>query len=128
MPGLVLAQLGRDALLYSPDPLAPDFGVRLGNNDNAPAYRTGDTVLVRHRRKGERIQAGADYIFARPSDRQGNQTVVLGHLTRATRTHWQIARYSANNRRLKRADWPTVYVVVGKYNTSNPALTEGART
>jgi hypothetical protein len=50
--------------LYSPDPLAPDFGVLLCNDDMAPAYRKGDTLLVRQRHDGETVEVGAEYLFS----------------------------------------------------------------
>jgi hypothetical protein len=109
--------------LCSPDPLAPDFGVHLVVDQMAPAYRRGDTVLVRALRKGEEVTADADYLFAqRDHTIAGNTPVLLCRLTRITKTLWICERHNAKGVRLSRAEWPVVYVVVGNYCTSNDAL------
>ena len=108
--------------LYSPDPLAPDFGVHLVVDTMEPVYRKGDTVLVRALREGEEVTANDDYLFAQQHHAAGNTRVLLGHLTRITKTLWICEQYDGKGRRLRRADWPVVYVVVGLYRTSNPAL------
>ena len=119
--GATLEPTGRP--LYSPDPLAPDFGVHLCGDDMAPAYRRGDTLLVRALREGEQVTARADYLFAqRDRTLAGNTPVLLGHLARITKTLWVCEQHNAKGRRLSRGEWPTVYVVVGLYRTSNAAL------
>jgi hypothetical protein len=109
--------------LYSPDPLAPDCGVHLCSDGMAPAYRKGDTLLVRTLREGEQVTAGADYLFAqRDHTIAGNTPVLLGHLARITKTLWVCEQHNAKGHRLSRPEWPTVYVVIGLYRTSNAAL------
>jgi hypothetical protein len=53
--------------------------------------------------------------------------VCLAHLVGRTPTHWIVRRYNAKGRKLTRRLWPTVYVVVGRYNTSNAALRNAGR-
>jgi hypothetical protein len=111
------------------DPLHIQFGVTLCNDDNAPAYRNGDMVLVRALYAGERVEKGGDYLFARGVDKGlhgqpiAGTPLLLGRLKSSTRSHWTIQRYGRTRHLvLARRAWPTVYVVVGRYNTSNPAL------
>lgn len=115
--------------LYSPEPLAPDFGVHLCSDDMAPAYRKGDTLLVRHRRKGEPITDDADYLFAATIDPVPGGRVTLVRLIGRTATYWLCRRHNMRTKdgrlrsfKLPRREWTTAYVVVGKYRTSNPAL------
>lgn len=75
--------------LLPPDPLAPEFGLHLCNDYMAPAYRKDDIVLVRALRTDERVTPDVDYLFAQRDHKTFGQTLVLlGRLTRITKTLW----------------------------------------
>jgi hypothetical protein len=94
----------------------------------APAYRKGDTLLVRHSREGEGVTVGDDYLFSQrgKAGQSGGTPVTLANLTKVTGTHWICERYNSKGSRLPRREWPIVYVVVGLYRTSNRVLARKA--
>jgi hypothetical protein len=92
----------------------------------APAYRTGDTLFLRHMHEGERVTFGEDYILAetgRDSRSPKALPCILLTVTGRTASYWLGVKLNPRKvRRLAQSKWQPAYIVVGCYRTRNPII------
>ena len=84
--------------LYPPHSAAAEFGLRVVSDFMSPAYETGDIILCRSLRKGERLSIGGDYVFA--TEAEGGRVCVLARLTGRTQARWLTLQHKGNRRPL----------------------------
>lgn len=89
------------------------FAYRAADDQNAPVYKTRDTILVDPESPAV---AGDDCLFVK-ADADDPWEVEVCNLVRMTPTHWIVRQYSKPKEyELARAVYPQAWPIVGKYN------------
>lgn len=103
-----------------PEPLArvrDGYGVIVIEDSMAPEFRSGDIALVNPHRPPR--EGDTCVFFSEAAD--GTKSACIKHLRRATATQWQVTEWNseAGGQRdfsLKRTEWQSCHVTVGKYS------------
>lgn len=101
-----------------PEPLFSSprgFGVLVVGTSMEPAFEQGDTALVHADRP---VQHNCDALFINNGDAHGEHQAILKRLLSWDDAVWRVREYEPQRRdfELLRSEWPTAYLVVGKYS------------
>jgi transcriptional regulator with XRE-family HTH domain len=90
------------------------FASTVTNDDNSPAYRTRDTILVDPTNPAV---VGDDCVFVKDANVDPMETV-SAHLVKITATNWTVHQYGGKQRDydLPRSDFHEAWRIVGRYN------------
>lgn len=99
-----------DFLRYS----AKAFAAKVLDDNNAPAYRKRDVILVDPESPSIEDE---DCCFAGDITTDGGALAVIGCLISSTATTWKVRQYAVKGERdLGKADFPNAWPIVGRYN------------